>query len=392
MHQALTAAACCLLTATPPPLTQSWSDTSLIATDDDWSHVPAIVGHRGDAMTAEPGTDPRTVLADGSATPVDVSANRTDPGAIGLAAGVAEFELPNPVVGLQGSATAAAPHLVIALDTRGRTGIAVRYVLRDIDASAADAAESVALQYRVGETGEFDNAPGGYVADATTGPSEATMVTEVRTVLPAPVDNQPVVYLRVITTDAGGRDEWVGIDDIDVSATAVAPAGDGCADGEPPPAPGPAPPPTPPPAPAPAPDPASRQPQLTGLALVPEAFAPARRGPAIVRRGRSGASLRFRLSTSALVRFRIWGLGRDARVKTDGRRAVRPLPTSGRFHTRGRRGLNRLRLTGRLRGKPLPVGAYVLEAVAIDRAGRMSAPSAVRFSIQKARSSPPAMR
>ena len=245
MYQALIVATCCALTATPPPLAQDWSDTGLISADDDWSRVPAIVGYRGDGMVGAPGVDPRTVVADGSATPVDVAANRTDPGAIGLAAGVAEFELPNPVVAIEGSATAGAPHLVLALDTRGRAGIAVRLVLRDIDASAADAVEPVALQYRVGEAGEFANTPGGYVADATTGPAEATSVTEVRTVLPVAADGQPLVQLRVIATDAEGRDEWVGIDDIEVSTGAVAGPG-GCGT-EPPvqPAPPSVPPPTP---------------------------------------------------------------------------------------------------------------------------------------------------
>ena len=41
----------------------------------------------------------------------------------------------------------------------------------------------------------------------------------------------------------------------------------------------------------------------------------------------------------------------------------------GRFQVRGRRGLNRMRFTGRLRGRPLASGAYMLEAVATDRAG-----------------------
>jgi hypothetical protein len=296
MHSTLIAAACCALTASPPPLAQSWSDTTLIATDDDWSRVPAIVGYRGDGLATEPGVDPRTVLADGSSTPVDVTANRTDPGAVGLAAGVAEFELPDPVVAIAGSATAGAPHLVIALDTRGRAGIAVRLVLRDIDPSAADAVEPVSLQYRVGAAGDYQNAPGGYVADATTGPAEATARTEVRTVLPAAVDDRELVHLRMITTNAGGRDEWVGIDDIEVSAGAVACTGPLPGSDPPgPPTPGPAPPsPGPPPEPVPLPDPrpgpdpepGPPRPDLTGLTLSPDTFAAARRGPAVARRGR----------------------------------------------------------------------------------------------------------
>jgi hypothetical protein len=207
MYTALIAAICCALTGAQPPFAQSWSDTNLITVDDDWSRVPAVVGHRGDGLVAEPGIDPRAVLADGSTTPVDVTANRTDPGAIGLASGVAEFELPNPVVAIQGSATASAPHLVVALDARGRSAISVRLLLRDIDQSAADAVEPVAVQYRVGGSGAFANASGGWVADATSGPGEATATTPVTATLPAAADGQPLVEVRVITTDAAGRDE-----------------------------------------------------------------------------------------------------------------------------------------------------------------------------------------
>lgn len=377
MHLVFAAAACCIVTASPPPLAQSWSDTGLIAADDDWSRVPAIVGLRGDGMVTEPGVDPRTVLADGSATPIDVTANRTDPGAVGLAAGVAEFELANPVVAIAGSATAAAPQLVAALDTRGRKGIAVRLVLRDVDGSAADSLQPVALQYRVGESSEFANAPGGYVADATSGPAEATRVTELRTVLPAAVDDQPLVHLRVITTNADGRDEWVGVDDIEVSAMSLTDPGGGCGGG------GSAPPSAPPPAPPPPSTPADPGPgvpdtarlELTGLELKPDAFRPARSGPAIVSRGRTGAGLRFRLSRAALVRFQVWGPGARARTLD---RAL-PSPVRGRFQVRGYAGLNRMRFTGRLRGRPLAPGAYILEAVATDPAGRASVPAAIRF-------------
>jgi hypothetical protein len=377
MTPGLIAALCCALVSAPSPFAQDWSDTGLITVDDDWSQVPAIVGHRGDGLADGPGADPRTILADGSTTPVDVAANRTDPGALGVAAGVAEFELEDPVVAIQGSATASAPHLVIALDTRGRTGITVGLDLRDIDGSAADAVEPVAVQYRIGSAGEFANAPGGYLADATTGPGEATAVTRALTVLPAAVDDQPLVQVRVITTDAAGRDEWVGVDDIEVSATAAAPGG--CGGEHPAPGPGPEPLPEqlpvpvpeplpgsmPAPQPSPAPDDArKRPPELTGLALVPQTFIPARRGPAIARRGRAGTGLRFRLSKAALVRFQ-----------------VTPGPERLRFQVRGRRGLNRMRFSGRIRGRALAEGRYTLAAVAVNRAGRASAPTTFRFGI-----------
>ena len=41
--------------ASPPPLLQSWSDPGLITVDDNWSGVPALVGHRGDGLTSSAG-------------------------------------------------------------------------------------------------------------------------------------------------------------------------------------------------------------------------------------------------------------------------------------------------------------------------------------------------
>src|SRR5688572_28012985 len=100
------------LVAQPIPFAQNWSNTNLITLEDDWGAVPGIVGYRGDALTGSTGIDPQTILADGSTTPVDVNANRNDPD-IFLSGGVTEFDgIANPVVALNGSGTADAPHLV----------------------------------------------------------------------------------------------------------------------------------------------------------------------------------------------------------------------------------------------------------------------------------------
>jgi hypothetical protein len=366
------------VTPAAPPLLQSWSDTGLIASDDDWSRVPAIVGYRGDGLVAEPGVDPRSVTADGSATSVDVTANRVDPRAVGLASGVAEFELADPVVAIQGSATASAPHLVISLDTRDRTGVSVRLVLRDIDASAADAIAPVALQYRVGSGGSFTAAPGGYVADATSGPGAANLATPVLTTLPAAADDQQLVQIRVITTNAAGQDEWVGVDDIELTA--------GTATGEPgtctlppPPAPQPGPAPMPGPAPQPLlPPPAREAPALSELSMTPERFRPTRTGAAIVRRG--GSRVRLRLSRAALVRFDVTRVPEPEDLP--GRATPGRTVSGGRFSARAKRGVNRFRFSGRLRGRPLAPGGYVLRAIAVDRAHQESAPATVRFRIK----------
>lgn len=206
-------------TPQPIPFSQSWTDPNLITADDDWSGVPGIVGYRGDGMTSANDVDPQTVLGDGSGTPVDVNANRPDPNSFSTG-GLAEFDqLPNRTVAFQGSGTADAPHLVLHLDTTGSSNIRIAYTLRDVDGSADNAAQQVALHYRVGGTGNYVNVPAAYVADATTGPNQADLETPVSVLLPAAVDNQPLVELRVITTNATGNDEWVGVDDISVVST-----------------------------------------------------------------------------------------------------------------------------------------------------------------------------
>ena len=198
------------------PFVQDWSNTGLITTNDDWSGVPGIVGFRGDGLTAANGTDPQTITAE--STVIDVIANQSTPDT-STTGGVGEFDgIANPVVALQGSSTAAAPYLQLHLNTTGKQNIRVRYTLRDIDGSADNAVQPVALQYRVGTTGNFTNVPAGFVADATTGPSAVFLTTRVEVMLPSAAENIPVLQIRFIVSNAAGSDEWVGIDNISVDA------------------------------------------------------------------------------------------------------------------------------------------------------------------------------
>lgn len=199
------------------PFTQDWTDIGLITADDNWSGVPRIVGYRGDDLATATGADPQTITGDGTPV-VDVNANQINPNTFN-AGGVAEFEIANPVVALTGSGTADAPFLLIYLNTVGVANVNVSYNLRDLDGSVDNAIQQVALQYRVGTTGAFTNIPAGYVADATTGPSSATQVTPINVTLPTAAENQSQVQLRIITTNAIGNDEWVGLDDISISGT-----------------------------------------------------------------------------------------------------------------------------------------------------------------------------
>jgi PEP-CTERM motif len=197
------------------PFSQNWSNTGLITVNDDWSNVPGIEGYRGDGLTGSTGTDPQTILAfDGGGPVIDVIANQTNPDTLS-SGGVAEFEIINPVVALQGSSTADAPFILLYINASGAALPRIRYNVRDLDGSADDAVQQVALQYRLGNTGDFTNVTAGYVSDATVG-SSAVQVTSVDVTF-ADWSNQPQLQIRIITTNAVGNDEWVGIDDIQVT-------------------------------------------------------------------------------------------------------------------------------------------------------------------------------
>lgn len=207
------------------PFSQDWS-TNLITTNDDWSPVPGIEGYLGQDITTATGADPQTLLTVSSlSNDLDVIANQSNPDTL-TTGGVAEFDgIPNPVVALQGSGTADAPYLIFYLNTTGvgNNYVRVSYNVRDIDGSGDNATQQVALQYRLGNTGNFINLPKGYIADATTGPSQATLVTPVSVTLPPIARNQSQVQVRVITSNAPGSDEWIGIDDINITTTAAPP-------------------------------------------------------------------------------------------------------------------------------------------------------------------------
>jgi hypothetical protein len=204
------------------PFTQNWSNAGLITANDDWSSVPGIEGYLGQDITLATGVDPQTLLTTSTVTTapdLDVVANQAAP-ETNTSGGVGEFDgISNPTVALQGSGTADAPYIIIYLNTTGRSNINVAYNLRDIDGSTDNSTQPVALQYRVGSTGDFTNLPAGFVADASTGPNLATQVTPVSVQLPANANNQALVQVRVITTNAVGSDEWIGVDDINITGT-----------------------------------------------------------------------------------------------------------------------------------------------------------------------------
>jgi hypothetical protein len=106
------------------------------------------------------------------------------------------------------------------MDATGRTNVNLRFDLIDLDGSADNSIQQVAVQYRVGGTGNFVNVTGGYVADATTGPNLFGNTTSL-SLTDAAWAGASSLELRVITTNAAGNDEWVGIDNIVVTSQAV---------------------------------------------------------------------------------------------------------------------------------------------------------------------------
>jgi predicted extracellular nuclease len=198
------------------PFEQDWSfpDGDLI-TAANWNSVPGIEGYFGRDITTSTGVDPQTLLGVSAVPDLGVFENQTNVAV--TSGGVGEFEIADRVVALQGSGTADAPYLQLHLETTGLQNITVSYNLRDIDSTADDAVQQVALHFRVGSSGDFTNVSAGYVPDATTGPSLATLVTPVNVALPAAANNEPLVQVRVMTTNAVGSDEWVGVDDFEVT-------------------------------------------------------------------------------------------------------------------------------------------------------------------------------
>ena len=209
--------------------------TNLITTNDNWSGVASVEGYEGKNLTATHGIDPQTVLGTefaGNAlpsTPTQVSANKSNPSAFN-AGGVAEFDSGTYLaIGFQG-AVQANPYLVFYLNTTGRSSITMSYTATDIDDGSNDAVSPLALQYRIGETGNFINLPAGFITDATDG-GGAGRSTSKSVTLPADAANKPKVQVRLITTNAANAagsstpDEWIGINNITVSSQAPSAAG-----------------------------------------------------------------------------------------------------------------------------------------------------------------------
>ena len=209
----------------PLPFQHDWSQTSQVNYLNDWSGVPGIAAYDGrDDTNTREAIDPRGMLDDTAlgAQPA-VLPNQLRPDGLTEAV-VAEFEpgggqVDDPVLGVRAQTAFPAPFLLLLLDTTGQRLVTVSYELVDLDGSGRHSVQPVALQYRLGDSGPFTNVEAAFVADATAGPNQRGLRTPVQAQLPPEAGGQPRLQLRIITANAAGSDEWIGIDNLSVTGS-----------------------------------------------------------------------------------------------------------------------------------------------------------------------------
>jgi hypothetical protein len=137
----------------------------------------------------------------------------------------------------------------------------------------------------------------------------------------------------------------------------------------------------------------SPSPSLGALKISPLAFRAASRGPTLSRAKRTGTTITYTDSQVAATTFTVLQSQKGVRK---GKRCVRApkrsrrkaklrrckrMVSMGTFTNRDRAGSNRLRFTGRVRGKKLKPGPYQLRAIARNGAGKTSRASTKCFRI-----------
>jgi hypothetical protein len=114
-------------------------------------------------------------------------------------------------------------------------------------------------------------------------------------------------------------------------------------------------------------------PRVSSFRLSPKVFRAASSGGSLTER-LVGTSVSFRLSHAARARFTV-----RRRVRRGGR--LRYVNLAGSFSRKSVAGLNRIRFSGRLRGRALPAGTYRLVVVAVDSRRLSSSARSVNFRI-----------
>lgn len=200
---------------------------SQLTLDDDWTWLPGVRGYPGADPGQSAGADPRTLLAPRLEAPPVLRANwksldvrLLEPFAVfelePATAGVSEARL-----GLLAGAEHDAPFLLFLVNATGQPSpIGIQLDVIDVDGSGYDAVQPVALQFRLGTVGDFSALSGAtaYAPDVTDGPGQRGRVTTLSAQLPAGAAGQPQVQIRVLTANAEGHDELIGIDNVRITA------------------------------------------------------------------------------------------------------------------------------------------------------------------------------
>jgi hypothetical protein len=113
-------------------------------------------------------------------------------------------------------------------------------------------------------------------------------------------------------------------------------------------------------------------PALMTVAMWPNRFRAARRGPAVASASAVGTTVRYRVSEAASTTFKV--------VRCENRRCTRRRAVGSVRHT-ARAGLNRFAFTGRVRGRRLRPGSYRLIGRALDAAGNRSVAEKLSFRV-----------
>lgn len=206
---------------------QDWSSPSFPA-DDDWSAVPSIIGYRGDGLAPTAGTNPATIVAPGTGTDFIVDAGVSELPIFHPSNGITQFVGSYQSIALAGTDAVQAPNLVLHLDTRGTRNVRLSMELIDAVLWPSLTVQPLAVQYRVGTTGNFTNIPYAFVADASASQYWGEILTPLTATLPAETWDQAQVQIRIIVTNAVDakapvfetqpvNDHWILVDNIRVT-------------------------------------------------------------------------------------------------------------------------------------------------------------------------------
>lgn len=217
-------------TAQNVPYSLATASDSWVTVDDNWDNAPGIIGFRGDGLASATNVNPQTILGANDPGVIDVNADTATPRNPNTftTGGVAEFNTTTgsepagtrTIYALQGSGTARAPYLRFHFSTTGASSLNFAFTAVDIDGSADNSAQQIAVHYRIGATGDWTDLPAGYIADASQGPSLSGLRTSRSFALPTALNNQSLVQIRIMTTDSAGSDEWIGIENVTITGSA----------------------------------------------------------------------------------------------------------------------------------------------------------------------------